>query len=431
MEVKMEKIETNVVKFEVKVEAEKFNNALNKAYKKNVSKFSVPGFRKGKVPMNMVKQYYGVGVLLEDAVNFVIDETYPVALKDNDIRPVDYPEIDVIEVGEGKDLVYTAKVTVYPEVELGKYKAVEAKKVAYEVSEEEVEKQLKSMQEKNARVETKTEGTVENGNIAVIDFKGYIDGVAFEGGEGTDYSLEIGSGSFIDNFEDQLVGAAVGDKKEINVTFPENYGREEFNGKPATFEVTVKEIKVKELPVLDDEFAKEVSEFDTIEEVKEDIKKKAQESNDVRAKREFEEAVINLVVNNAKVEVPEVMINKEVEAMVKDLENRLSYQGLNLAQYYEFTGSSEDKMKTFMKERAEIKVKTDLVLEKIAKVENIDATEEELKTKAAEIAKMYSSADDSEKMAELILKAQESIIRTEVVTENTVKFLVENTKVIE
>lgn len=430
MEVKMEKIEANVVKFEVKVEAAKFNEALNKAFKKNAHKYNVPGFRKGKVPMAMVKKYYGVEVLFEEALNICIDETYPQALKDNSVKPVDYPQIDIVEVGEGKDLVYTAKVTTFPEVELGEYKGVEVKKASYEVSEEDVEKQLKAMQEKNARVETKTEGTVENGNIAVIDFKGYVDEVAFEGGEGTDYPLEIGSGTFIGDFEAQLVGLATGESKDVNVTFPENYGKEELNGKAAKFEVTVKEIKVKELPALDDEFAKEVSEFDTIAEVKEDIRNKATEQNEARAKAEFEEAVVNAAVDNAKVEIPEVMVDKEVDAMIKDLEQRLSYQGLTLEQYYQFTGNNDEKMKSLMKERAERKVKTDLVLDAITKAENIEVTEEELKAKAIEVAKMYSAGEE-EKMAELILNAQKDMLRLDALTAKTVKLLVDNAKVTE
>ena len=428
MDVKMEKIETNVVKFEIRVEAEKFNEAIKKAYHKNVKKLNVPGFRKGKAPMNVIKKYYGVGILLEDAVNIAIDTTYPEAIKENDIKPVDYPQIDIVEVGEGKDLVYTAKVTVYPEVELGQYKDVEVKKPSYEVSEEEVEKQLKAMQERNARVETKSEGKVEDGNIAVIDFKGFVDEVAFDGGEGTDYPLEIGSGTFIGDFEQQLIGLATGEKKDVKVTFPENYGKEELNGKEATFQVTIKEIRVKELPALDDEFAKEVSEFDTLDELKADIRKKVEESNEERAKREFEEAVINAVVDNAKVEIPEIMVEKEVEAMIKDLEGRLKYQGLTLDQYYEFTGNTEDKMKSYMKERAERKVKTDLVLDKIAKEENIEVSDEELKAKAMEVAKMYS-ADNAEKMADLIMNAQGHLIRLEATTEKTINFLVDNCKI--
>ena len=323
MEAKMEKIDVNIVKFEVKVEAEKFDAALTRAYKKNVKNFNVPGFRKGKVPMNVVKKYYGIEVLLEDAVNFAIEGSYSEVLKENNIIPVDYPKIDVVEVGEGKDFVYTAEVTVYPEVELGEYKGLSIEKKTYEVTEEEVSKKLKEMQEKNARIEAKTEGTVENGNIAVIDFKGYVDGEAFQGGEGKDYSLEIGSKTFIDTFEEQLVGAKVNDTVEVNVTFPENYGKEELNGKPAKFEVTIKEIKVKELPELDDEFAKETSEFDNIADLKADVTKKLEDANNERAEREFEEAVITAVAENAKVEIPEVMVEKEVDKMVQNLQQRL------------------------------------------------------------------------------------------------------------
>ena len=427
MEAKMEKIDVNVVKFEVKVEANKFNEALTRAYKKNVKNFNVPGFRKGKVPMNVVKQYYGVGVLLEDAVNFAIDGSYSEVLKENNIIPVDYPKIDVVEVGEGKDFVYTAEVTVYPEVELGEYKGLSVEKKTYEVTEEEVAKKLKEMQEKNARVESKEEGTVENGNIAVIDFKGFVDGEAFQGGEGHDYSLEIGSKTFIDNFEEQLVGAKVNDTVEVNVTFPENYGKEELNGKPAKFEVTIKEIKVKELPELDDEFAKETSEFDTIAELKADITTKLEAANAERADREFEEAVINAVAENAKVEIPAVMVEKEVDKMVQNLQQRLQYQGLNLEQYFQFTGTDEEKMREYMRENAATKVKVDLVLEAVEKAENIDATEEEIKEKAVEVAKMYSASED-DKMVELLMQSQQAALRSDVITNKAVKFLLENNK---
>ena len=427
MEAKMEKIDVNVVKFEVKVEANKFNEALTRAYKKNVKNFNVPGFRKGKVPMNVVKQYYGVGVLLEDAVNFAIDGSYSEVLKENNIIPVDYPKIDVVEVGEGKDFVYTAEVTVYPEVELGEYKGLSVEKKTYEVTEEEVAKKLKEMQEKNARVESKEEGTVENGNIAVIDFKGFVDGEAFQGGEGHDYSLEIGSKTFIDTFEEQLVGAKVNDTVEVNVTFPENYGKEELNGKPAKFEVTIKEIKVKELPELDDEFAKETSEFDTIAELKADITTKLEAANAERADREFEEAVINAVAENAKVEIPAVMVEKEVDKMVQNLQQRLQYQGLNLELYFQFTGTDEEKMREYMRENAATKVKVDLVLEAVEKAENIDATEEEIKEKAVEVAKMYSASED-DKMVELLMQSQQAALRSDVITNKAVKFLLENNK---
>ncbi|WP_298126606.1 trigger factor [uncultured Clostridium sp.] len=427
MEAKMEKIDVNIVKFEVKVEAEKFDAALTRAYKKNVKNFNVPGFRKGKVPMNVVKKYYGIEVLLEDAVNFAIEGSYSEVLKENNIIPVDYPKIDVVEVGEGKDFVYTAEVTVYPEVELGEYKGLSIEKKTYEVTEEEVSKKLKEMQEKNARIEAKTEGTVENGNIAVIDFKGYVDGEAFQGGEGKDYSLEIGSKTFIDTFEEQLVGAKVNDTVEVNVTFPENYGKEELNGKPAKFEVTIKEIKVKELPELDDEFAKETSEFDNIADLKADVTKKLEDANHERAEREFEEAVITAVAENAKVEIPEVMVEKEVDKLVQNLQQRLQYQGLSLEQYFQFTGTDQEKMREYMRSNAQTKVKVDLVLEAIEKAENIDATEEEIKAKAIEVAKMYSQSED-EKMIDLLMQSQQAALRADVITNKTMKLLLENNK---
>lgn len=427
MEAKMEKIEKNVVKFEVKVEAEKFQEAIKRAYNKNVKNFNIPGFRKGKVPMAIVKKYYGIGVLIEDAVNFAIESSYSKALEENSIVPVDYPKVDVITAEEGKDFIYTAEVTVYPEVELGEYKGLNVEKPTYEVTEDAVNENLKEMQQKNARVESKEEGEVATGDIAVIDFKGFVDDVAFEGGEGKDYSLEIGSGTFIDNFEDQLVGTKVGDKVEVNVTFPENYGREELNNKKAKFEVLIKEIKVKELPEIDDEFAKEVSEFDTLAELKEDITKKMEEANKNREEREYEDAIIKAVVENAKAEIPTVMVEKEIDTMVKNLEQRLQYQGLNLEQYFQFTGTDAAKMRDYMKENAEVKVKTDLVLEAIEKAENIDVTEDELREKAKEVAKMYSAEED-EKMVDLLMNSQKAALISDVKVSKTIKFLVENNK---
>ena len=419
----MEKIDVNIVKFEVKVEADKFKEALTRAYKKNVKKFNVPGFRKGKVPMSVVKKYYGIEVLLEDAVNFAIEGSYANVLKENNVRPVDFPKVEVVQAEEGKDLIYTAEVTVYPEVELGAYKGLNVEKKTYEVTEEEVAAKLKEMQEKNARVEVK-EGAIENGNIAVIDFKGFIDGVAFEGGEGHDYSLEIGSGSFIDNFEEQLVGAKAGDKVEVNVTFPENYGKEELNGKPAKFEVEVKEVKAKELPVLDDEFAKEVSEFETLEALKEDTTKKLEEANTARAEREYEEAILRAVVENAKMDIPAVMVEQEIDRMVQNLAQRLQYQGLTLEQYFQFTGTDAEKMREYMKENAETKVKTELVLEALQKAEKMEVLDEELKEKASEVAKLYGAND--EKMVELLLQNQREALVADVMTSKVINFLKEN-----
>ncbi|BCZ47634.1 trigger factor [Clostridium gelidum] len=427
MKAKVEKIETNVIKLEIRVEAEKFDAALTKAYNKNKIRYDIPGFRKGKVPMAMVKKFYGVEAFYDDAVNFAIDESYPAALNDENIRPVDYPQIDIVELGEGKELVYTAIVTTYPEIELGEYKGLDVKKAVYEVEDGEVEKQIAEMQEKNARVEVKKEGNVAKGDIAIIDFKGYIDGALFDGGEGSDYSLEIGSGTFIDNFEDQLIGLAVGEKKEVNVSFPEGYGKEDLNGKPAMFEVEIKSIKVKELPELDDEFAKDVSAVDSFEELKENLKNTLVKNNDEKSEREFEEAVITAVIENSKMDIPEVMVSKEIDDMMKDLEGRLKYQGLSLDQYMEFTGNTTEKMREFMKENAERKVKADLVLEAVSKAEEIKATEDELNARALELGKIYGPKDP-EKMAKILAKSQKAMIEKDIIMENTLKFIKENCK---
>ncbi|APH15301.1 trigger factor [Clostridium sporogenes] len=427
MNVKVENIEKNVVKLEITVDSEKFNEAVKKSFKKNAKRFNVPGFRKGKAPLNIIKKYYGEGVLFEDAINFCCEDTYPKAIEENNIKPVDYPQIDVVQIGEGKDFIYTAEITTVPEVKLGEYNGVEVKKVSYEVEDEAVENELKSMQEKNARVSLKEEGEIEKGNIAIIDFKGYVDGEAFEGGEAKDYELEIGSGTFIGDFEDQLVGLKKDESKKVDVSFPEEYGREDLNGKPATFEVTIKDIKVKELPALDDEFAKEVSEFDTLEELKSDIKDRMKKELSEKAKAEYEEAVVEAVAANAEIEIPKVMIEKEIDNMVRDLEMRLKYQGLDLKSYYEFTNSSEEKVKEYMRETAEKRVKTDLIMQEIAKVEDIKATEEELKEKAMEVAKQYGQKD-VEKTAELIVNAQKAYLEIDIVNGKVLDLLVENSK---
>jgi len=425
MEAKMEKIEKNLVKFEIKVDAKDFSEAIKKAYNKNVKSFNVPGFRKGKVPMNIVKKYYGVEVLLEDAINYAIDSSYTTALKENNITPVDYPKIDIVEAVEGKDFIYTAEVTTFPEVVLGDYKGLKVEKPTYAVTDEDITAKLEEMQKQNARIETKVDGEIVNGDIAVIDFKGFVDGVAFDGGEGKDYSLEIGSGSFIDTFEDQLVGKKAGEKVEVNVTFPENYGKEELNNKPAKFEVEIKEIKFKELPELDDEFAKETSEFETLEDLKADVKAKLEANNVAREEREYEDAILKAAVENAQVEIPEVMVEKETDVMLKDLAQRLQYQGLSLEQYFQFTGTDEAKTRDYMRENALTKVKTDLVLQEIEKAENIEATEEEVLERAKEVAKMYSATED-EKMVELLLNSQKSALEYDIKISKVLKLLVEN-----
>lgn len=427
MNTKIEKVENNVVKLEITVEKEKFNEGIKKAYKKNVGRFNIPGFRKGKAPFNIVTRYYGEGVFYEDAINYCCEETYPKAVEEHNLLPVDYPKIDVVEIGSDKDFVYSAEVTVKPEVKLNEYKGLEVKKNTYDVTDEDVEKEVKAMQEKNARITVKEDGTVEKGDIVKIDFKGFIDDVVFEGGEAEDYSLEIGSGTFIDNFEDQLVGLKVGEEKDINVNFPENYGREELNGKPAVFKVKLKEIKLKELPAMDDEFAKEVSEFDTLDALKSDIRTKLETANKDREKAEYEEAVLEAVCEKAEVEIPQVMIGKETDMMIKDLEMRLQYQGLDLQTYYQYTNNSEEKVREYMRETAEKRVKTELVLEKIAKEESIEATEEEIKEKAGEMVKQYGSKEP-EKLIDTIMSTQKQYLATQIVNEKAIKLLVNNSK---
>jgi len=427
---KIEKLENNIVQLEITVEAQKFDEALLKSFKKNSKKFDLPGFRKGKAPLAMIKRNYGVEVFYEDAINLVYEDTYPKAIKENDINPVDYPELDIVEIGEGKDFKYTAKVAVMPEVILGEYNGVEVSKIEYPVSEDEVDKQIKSMQDKGARVEVKAEDAIiEKGDIAIIDFKGFVDGIAFEGGEGKEFSLEIGSGSFIDNFEDQLIGLKKDEKKEVNVHFPEEYGKEELNGKAAMFEVTVNEIKAKEVPELDDEFAKEVSEFDTLDELKADIKNKIVESNNLRAEREFEDKVVDAACENAKIDIPAVMIKKETDIMLQDLEQKLKVQELDLNSYYKYTNTTEEKVREYMRENAEKRVKTKLVVDEIAKAEKFEATEEELLEKATEYAKQYGDKD-IEKMAKLLLDAQKEYIKADVINEKVIKMLVSNSKIV-
>lgn len=429
MNTKFEKLEGNLVKLEITVEKEQFNKCIEKSYKKNVKNFNVPGFRKGKAPFGMIVRQYGMEVFFEDAINFCYGDTYGKAIEENGINPVDYPEIDIVQIGKDQDFIYTANITVKPEVELGLYKGIEVNKKAYPVIEEEIEKEITSMQLKNSRVEVKLEGAIESGDTAVIDFEGFIGETAFEGGTGKDFPLEIGSHSFIGDFEDQLIGLNKGDSKDVVVTFPENYGKDEFNGKEALFKVTINEIKSKELPTLDDEFAKEVSEFDTLEEVRNDIRKKKETENNNKAETEFEDSLVNAATDNATLTIPEVMVQKEIDFMVRNFENRLQHQGINMKDYYEYTNSSEEKVREMMKESGERKVRTDLVLEKIAKVENIEATEEEVLDKAREIANMYNK-EDVEKTLQLILNSQKELIAIDIVNEKVIELLVQNSVLI-
>lgn len=427
MSTKVERVEGNVVNLEINVPKEKFNEALKKSYNKNVGKFNIPGFRKGKAPMTIIEKQYGEGVFYEDAIEIVCDETYPQAIKENEISPVDYPSIDVVQIGKDVDFIYTAKVTVKPEVKLGQYKEVEVSKVEYPVTDEDVDTEINSMREKNARIITVEDGAVENGNIAVIDFEGFIDDVPFEGGKGENYELTIGSGTFIPGFEEQLIGVKAGESKDVNVSFPEDYHVEDLKGKPAVFKVTVKEIKVKELPELDDELAKDVSEFDTLDELKADIRKKQEESNNQKAKRDFENSVVTKVVDASEVDIPEVMVDREVDYMVKDLDYRLKYQGMDIQKYTEMMGITIDAIKNDFKEMAKTRVKTNLVLETIAKAENISVSDEAIDKRADELAAMYGTKD-TQKMKESILNTQSEIIKEELANNMVIDFLVASSK---
>ena len=429
MSVKVEKLEKNAVKLEITVSSEKFNEALNKSYKKNAKRFNVPGFRKGKAPMQVIMKYYGEGVLYDDAINFACEMSYPAAIEENKIEVVDYPSIDVVSIGKGEDFVYTATVTVKPEVKLGDYKGIEAKKVEYTVSDEDVDAEINAMREKAARVVSKEDSAIENGDIAVIDFEGFVDEVAFEGGKGEDFDLTIGSGTFIPGFEEQLVGAKAGEEKDVNVTFPEDYRVEELAGKPAVFKVLVKAVKVKEVPELDDEFAKDSSEFETLADLKADVKKKQEEANAEKAKREYEDELIKKVTENAEVDIPDVMIEKEVDFMVRDLEMKLKYQGLNIEKYLELLGMTMDKLRSDFRETALVRVKTNLVITSIAKVENVEVTEDEIKARAEEIAKRYGT-EKLEEMTNYILTAEKENIKEEISNNKVIDLIVENSKAI-
>lgn len=427
MKAELLKKEGTKVSLKITVENDKFEAAVTKAYNKNKGKFNIPGFRKGKAPRVVIESQYGKGVFYNDAIELLFPEVYPEAIKELDIDPIDRPDLDVEEISKDNGLVMVVTVEVKPEFELGAYKGIEIAKVDNNVTEAEVEVSLQEMQNKHARLVSAEDKALEKGFTAIIDFEGFVDGVAFEGGKGENYSLVIGSNTFIPGFEDQLVGKKAGEEVEVNVEFPAEYHAENLAGKPAVFKVKVNDVKVKELPELDDEFAKEVAAVDSFAELKENLKKTLEKNNDEKAEREFEEAVITAVIENAKMDVPEVMVNKEIDAMMKDLEGRLKYQGLSLDQYMQFTGNTTEKMRDFMKENAERKVKADLVLEAVAKAEEVKATDEEINERALELGKIYGPKDP-EKMAKILAKTQKPMIEKDIVIENTLKFIKENCK---
>ena len=390
MNCKVEKTEkANEVKLEITVEAEKFENAMKKVYFQNAKYFNIPGFRKGKAPMNIVEKYYGEQIFYEDAFNEVATEAYEEAIKENKIEAVSRPEVDIAQMEKGKDLIFSAVVQTKPEVKLGKYKGVEIEKIEYKVDKKAVDHELGHMQEHNSRLITVDDRPLENGDTATIDFEGFVDGVAFDGGKAEGHELEIGSGAFIPGFEEQLVGMEIDGEKEIKVTFPKEYFSKDLAGKDATFKVKLHEIKKKELPELDDEFAKDVSEFDTLEELKKSIKEKLTKNNEQRAKYETEDAAIKAVCEDSKLDIPSGMIELEIDNMLKDFEQRLAYQGLNLEQYLKMLGKTEEEIRKEYEPQAIEAIKSRLVLEAVIKAEKIEASEEEVKAKMEEMAKSY------------------------------------------
>ncbi len=427
MKVKVENVENkaNEVKLEITVEAEKFDEAIQNVYKKNAKYFSIPGFRKGKAPFKMVEKAYGIQIFYEDAFNEVAGDVYGKALEENKIEAVSKPEIDIVQIESGKDLIFTAVVQTKPEVTLGKYKGIEIKKVEYNVSDEDIEHELSHIAEHNARLVAVEDRPVENGDTTIIDFEGFVDGVAFEGGKAENYELEIGSGKFIPGFEEQIVGMNIDDEKEIKVTFPKEYPAKDLEEKEATFKVKLHEIKKKELPEINDEFAKDASEFDTLEDWKKSIKEKKENENASKAKFEMEDEAIAEVCKNASVDIPSGMIETEIDNMEQDISSRLSYQGMNLDQYLKMIGKTKKEFRDDYKEQAEKQVKTTLVLEAIMKDAKIEVTEEEIETKIKEMAEMYGQKEEDVKNNVNLRK----YVQTTLETEKTIHYIVDNAKI--
>ena len=394
MSLQVEKLEKNMAKLTIEVSAEDLDKAMEKAYQKQKSRISLPGFRKGKAPRKMIESMYGKGVFMEDAVNSLVPQEYTKALGECDLEIVSQPEINVTQMEPGKALIFTADVAVKPEVTLGDYKGVEVPKSEITVTDEEVDAEVKKEQDKNARTVAVEDRAAANGDITTIDFEGFVDGVAFEGGKGTDYALTLGSGTFIPGFEDQLVGANTGDHVEVKVTFPEEYQAKELAGKEAVFQCDVKKIETKEVPELDDEFAKDVSEFDTLAEYKEDVKKKLTEKKEKEARTAKENAPVDKAIENAQMDIPELMTKTECRQMMDDFSRRMQQQGLSMEQYFQFTGQSMDKMMEDMKPQALKRIQTRLVLEKVAEAENIQPSEEEITEEIQKMADAYKMEAD-------------------------------------
>ena len=422
MSVQVEKLEKSMAKLTITVEAAKFDAAVDSAYQKNKGKIALPGFRKGKAPRAMIEKMYGTGVFYEDAANELIPEAYETAAKESELEIVAQPEIEVTQMEKGTDFIFTATVAVKPEVTLGDYKGIEVEKKEAEVSEEEITAEIDKAREANSRLITIEDRATEDGDTVIIDFDGYVDGKQFEGGYAEDYTLVLGSHSFIDNFEDQLVGKNLGEDVEVNVTFPEEYHVDELKGKPALFKVKIKEIQKKELPELDDDFAQDVSDFDTLDEYKADVEKKILENKENQIKREQEDQIIEKIIENAQMEIPQQMITAQTRQMTQEFAQRLQSQGLSLEQYMQFTGLTPQKMMEDLEPQALKRIQSRLVLEAVVVAENIEASDEEIDKELENMASMYQMEID--KLKELIGDDEKKQIGMDLAVQKAVEFVV-------
>ena len=426
MSFKVEKTKDNEAKLIIEVPAEDFDKAIDEAYEKNKDRFKVDGFRKGKVPREMIEKVYGVGVFYDDAANAVIPEAYAEAAKESGLEIVARPEIQVTKIAAGNPMEFEAIVTLKPEVKLGKYKGVKVEKVEAEVTDEDIENRLNQDKEQNARLVAADDKEIENGDQAIIDFEGFVDDKPFEGGKGEDYPLVIGSHSFIDTFEDQLVGKKVGDEVDVNVTFPEQYQAAELAGKPALFKVKIKEIKVKEYPEIDDEFAQEVSEFDTLEEYKEDIRKKLTEAKENEAARETESRIIEAIVKDSKMDIPEKMIDTACDQMVEEFARNMQMQGIAFEQYLQMTGSTLEQMKEQVRPQAEARVQSSLVLEAIVDAENIEAKDADVDDEILKMSEQYGM--EVEKINEMLRDEDRENIKKDICIRKAAELIVNEAK---
>ena len=428
MSLQVEKLEKNMAKLTVEVPAEQFEAALKTSYNKNKNKFNIPGFRKGKAPQAMIEKMYGVGVFYEDAVDEAINASYPDAAKESGLEIVSRPEISIEQVEKGKSFIYVATVATKPEVTLGEYKGIEVEKAKPEVTDADVEAELKKVQEQNSRLVSVEDRAVADGDQTVIDFEGFVDGKAFEGGKAEDYTLVIGSHSFIDTFEDQLIGKNIGEDVEVNVTFPAEYHAAELAGKPATFKVKIKEIKMKELPELNDEFASEVSEFETLDAYKEDVKNKLAETKQAQATTENENNVVQKVVDNAQMDIPAPMVDEQVRNMIEDYARRLQSQGISFDQYLQFTGSTIEQLQEQMRPQAELRLRTRLVLEAVVAAEKIEPSDELVEAEIKKMSENYKM--DAEQIKTIMGEAGMAQMKADMAVQEAVDFLVAEAKLV-